>query len=109
MAIRNSVTLYGNIGKELKITEVRNGAKVARFDLATNIFFTNKDGEKEQRTEWHKIFAWGNAAKFIENHGGKGTAVCIHGRLVNRTYLTKAGKPRTITEIEAKEVMNLRA
>lgn len=109
MAIRNSVTLYGNMGNEVKITEVKSGAKVARFDLATNSYYTKKNGEKAQKTEWHKVFAWGGAAQFIENYGQKGASLCIHGRLVNRTYLTKSGEPRTITEVEAKEVMNLSA
>ncbi len=109
MALKNSVTLYGNMGKELKITEVKNGAKVARFDLATNSFYTNKNGEKTQRTEWHKVFAWGGAANFLENYAQKGASLCIHGRLVNRTYMNKEGKQRTVTEIEAKEVMNLTA
>ena len=107
MALRNSVTLYGNMGKELKITEIKNGAKVARFDVATHSVYTDTNGQKTQKTEWHKVFAWGNAANFIENYGHSGASLCIHGKLVNRTYSTKAGLSRTITEVEAKEVLNM--
>ncbi len=109
MAIRNSVTLYGKMGKEIQITEVKSGAKVARFDMATHSIYTNQKGERTKKTEWHKVFAWGNAANFIENYGHSGVSLCVHGRLVNRTYLTKQGQPRTITEVEAKEVMNMHA
>lgn len=109
MAIRNSVTLYGNMGKEMKITEIKNGAKVARFDVATHSTYLDKQGQKTQKTEWHKVFAWGNAANFIENYGHSGASLCIHGKLVNRTYVTKEGNQRTITEIEAKEVLNMSA
>lgn len=108
MAIRNNVTLVGNIGREPKITEVREGAKVARFDMATHHTVLNKKGESVQRTEWHKVFAWGNQAQFIELKCEKGSPICIHGRLVNRTYLSKDGQPRKYTEIEVKQVIKVR-
>ena len=78
--------------------------KVARFNLATNKY-TGK--EKKNNAEWHRVFAWGNMAKFIENYGEKGKQLAIHGRIVNRTYLSKKGEQRKITEVEVKHVIGL--
>ena len=99
--IKNHVTLIGNMGANAHITNFENGNKVARFDLATN-----KHG-KNPETEWHKVFAWGNMASFIENYGKKGKQLAIHGRLVNRTYLTKKGEKRKATEVEVKHIIGL--
>ena len=95
---KNNVTLIGNMGSSAQITNFKNGSKVARFNLATS-------GRSE--TEWHRVFAWGNMAHFIEKFGKKGREVAIHGRLVNRTYLNKEGKKRQVTEVEVKHIMGL--
>ncbi len=101
--LKNHVTLVGNMGAAAQITNFDNGAKVARFNLATDKS-TSKD---EKRTEWHRVFAWGNMAQFIESYGKKGKQLAIHGRLVNRTYLGKNGKQRKVTEIEVKHLIGL--
>ncbi|MDC0099723.1 MAG: single-stranded DNA-binding protein [Crocinitomicaceae bacterium] len=102
--LKNHVTLIGNLGSKPEITNFDNGNKIARFRLATNKY-TMKD--KKAKVEWHRVFAWGNIAKFIENHAEKGKQLAIHGRLVNRTYLNKEGKRRKITEVEIKHVIGL--
>jgi single-strand DNA-binding protein len=96
--LRNNITLIGNMGSDAQITNFENGAKVARFQIATS------DAGK---TNWHKVFAWGNIAQFIESYGKKGRELAIHGRLVKRTYLTKAGKQQQVTEVEVKHVIGL--
>ena len=105
--LRNHVTLIGNMGMNAQITNYDNGNKIARFSLATDKNYKNKEGKIEKDTEWHRIFAWGNMAQFIENYGQKGKQVAIHGRLVNRTYLSKKGEKRNITEIEVKHIIGL--
>jgi single-strand DNA-binding protein len=95
---KNNVTLIGNMGSNAQITNFENGSKVARFDLATN---------GQTTTQWHRVFAWGNMALFIEKFGKKGREVAIHGRLVNRTYLNEEGKKRQVTEVEVKHIMGL--
>ena len=101
--LKNDVTLIGNMGSRAQITNFDNGGKVARFQLATDYY--SKDGTK--RAEWHRVFAWGSIAQFIENYGAKGKELAIHGRLVNRTYTNKQGKPSKITEVEVKHVIGL--
>ena len=105
--LRNNVTLVGNMGMNAEITSFDNGKKVARFSLATDKNFKTKDGKVEKNTEWHRVFAWGNMAQFIENYGEKGKPLAIHGRLVNRTYLSKEGKQRSITEVEIQHIIGL--
>ena len=59
--LRNHVTLIGNMGAGAQITDFENGGKVARFNLATN----KHSNKQENKPEWHRVFAWGNMAKFI--------------------------------------------
>lgn len=92
------------MGSDAQITNFENGNKVARFTIATNKY---KKGSKSLIPEWHRVFAWGNMAKFIENYGQKGKQLAIHGRLVNRTYLNKDGKQRKVTEVEVKHLIGL--
>ena len=103
-SINNHVTLIGNMGAQAEITNFENGGKVARFNIATDKYTS---GNNKQKAEWHRVFAWGNLASFIENYGDKGKQLAIHGRLVNRTYLNKDGKQRKVTEIEVKHVLGL--
>ncbi len=102
--LKNHVTLIGSLSSNPEITNFENGRKVVRFRLATNRY-TMKD--KKARVEWHRVFAWGNIAQFIESHARIGKELAIHGRLVNRTYLSKDGRERQITEVEVKHVIGL--
>lgn len=102
--LKNHVTLVGNMGDAAQITNFDNGSKVARFSLATN---SNKGKSKNPSTEWHRVFAWGNMAQFIELYGKKGRQLAIHGRLVNRTYLNQNGEERKVTEVEVQHLIGL--
>jgi len=102
--VKNHVTLIGNMGNDAQITNFDNGGKVARFSLATDKYL-NKD--KSNDPIWHRVFAWGNLAQFIESYGKKGKKLAIHGRLVNRTYLNKDGKERKVTEVEVQHLIGL--
>ena len=97
--LRNNITLVGNMGSAAKITNFENGNKIARFNFATN--------RKTDKPDWHRVFAWGNMAQFIENYGEKGRQLAIHGRLIKRTYIDKSGIERNITEVEVKHVIGL--
>ena len=105
--IRNYVTLVGNIGSNTQITNFENGKSVARFSLATQKTTRKNDGNYTNLVEWHRIFAWGNIAQFIEKYGEKGKKVAIHGRLVNRSYLNPEGKKRNLTEVEVRQIIGL--
>lgn len=106
-ALKNHITLIGNIGSDAKITTFENGSKVVRFDLATDKEFRANNGKLKKSTEWHKLFAWGNIAQFIESFGEKGKKVAIHGRLVTRTYFNREGVKRNITEVEVRHILGL--
>jgi single-strand DNA-binding protein len=105
--IKNHVTLVGNIGTSAQITNFDNGNKVARFSLTTDKSIRTNSGKTKKIAEWHKLFAWGNMAKFIENYAEKGKKVAIHGRLVYRTYLNKEGVKRNVAEVEVRNIMGL--
>ena len=102
--LKNHVTLIGNLGSTPQITNFDNVNKIARFRLATNRYSMN---DKKPKVVWHRVFAWGNIAQFIECHAQQGRQLAIHGRLVNRTYLNKEGQRRKITEVEVKHVIGL--
>ena len=105
--IMNNVTLIGSIGSEAQITRFNDGNAVARFNLATTKSYRKNDGKYKNVTEFHRVFAWGNLASFIEKYGEKGKKVAIHGRLVNRTYLNPSGEKRSLTEVEVRHIIGL--
>lgn len=98
----NQITLVGNMGNRPKTTNFQNGSMVVRFDVATP---TYKEGK--QSANWHKVFAWGNMARFIESYGAKGKQIVVVGKLVYRTYISKEGKPCKVTEVEVRQVFGL--
>ena len=106
-AIRNSVQLIGNLGRDVEIMTFDSGNKKASFTLATSEYYTNKNGEKSQDTQWHNIVAWGKTADLMSNLLEKGNQVLIKGKLVNRSYEDKEGNTRYISEIIASEFMKL--
>ncbi|MEN9442365.1 MAG: hypothetical protein RI922_1016 [Bacteroidota bacterium] len=107
MTLRNHITLVGNIGTQAEITNFDNGNKVARFSIATDKTYRANNGKIKSDTEWHRVFAWGNMAQFIEQYAEKGKKVAIHGRLVNRTYLNQEGVKRSVTEVELRHIIGL--
>lgn len=105
--IRNHVTLIGNIATEKQITQFDNGSKIVRFNVTTDKQYRANNGKIKNTREWHKVFAWGNIAGFIEKFGEKGKKVAIHGRLITRSYFSPEGVQRTITEVEVKHILGL--
>ncbi len=105
--LRNSVRLIGNVGQVPEIKNLENGQKVANFSLATNEVYYDKDGKKVTKTTWHNLVAWGKTAEIIENYVDKGKEVAIEGKLTNRSYETKEGQTRYVTEIVINEILLL--
>ena len=105
--LRNSVKLIGHVGQTPEIKNLENGRKEANFSIATNEFYYNKAGEKVTQTYWHNLVAWGKTAEIIENYVDKGKEIAIEGKLTNRTYETKDGEKRYITEVLVNEVLLL--
>lgn len=97
--LRNQVQLMGRLGQDPEIINLESGKKLAKFSLATNDYYTTAKGEKVENTDWHNIVAWGKTADIIENHVTKGQEVVIGGKLSTRSYETKEGDKRYVTEV----------
>ena len=103
----NRVILIGRLGADPEIRYTPSGAEVATFRIATSESWTNKNGEKEERTEWHRIVAWRALAKICGEYLNKGRLVYIEGRLRTRNWEDRDGHKRTTTEIEATDMKML--
>ena len=104
MASVNKVILVGNLGRDPELRYTKNGSAVANFTLATSDNFTTKDGQREERTEWHRIVAWGKTAELCTQYLAKGRTVYIEGQLRTREWEDKEGGKRQTTEVHAQTV-----
>jgi len=107
--LRNKVQLIGNLGNDPEIITLDSGKKLAKFSLATNDTYKNAKGERETKTEWHNLIAWNKTAEIIEQYVTKGQEIAIEGKLTNRSYETKEGEKRYITEVVVNEILMLGA
>lgn len=106
-SIRNSVQLIGYLGGDPELKTTKRGGHVARFSLATTIFFRNSQGERVEDTQWHNIVVWGKLGEHAARYLKKGKEVAIEGRLVYRSYETQEGSTRYVSEINANDVIFL--
>ncbi|MGJ8591273.1 MAG: single-stranded DNA-binding protein [Aquaticitalea sp.] len=105
--LRNKVQLIGNLGNDPEIINLESGKTLAKFSIATNENYKNSKGEKVTDTQWHNVVAWDKTAKIVESYLTKGKEVAIEGKLTSRSYETKEGEKRYITEIVCSELMML--
>lgn len=103
--LRNKVQLIGNIGNDPEIITLDSGKKLAKFSLATNESYKDASGQKQTKTDWHNLIAWGKTCDIIEKYVTKGKEIAIEGKLTNRSYETKEGEKRYITEIVVSELL----
>ncbi|WP_222983013.1 single-stranded DNA-binding protein [Flagellimonas meishanensis] len=106
-SLKNKVQLIGNLGNDPEVIVMENGTKLAKFSVATNETYKNAQGEKVTDTQWHNIVAWGKTAEIAESYLAKGKEVAIEGKLTSRSYETKEGEKRYITEIRCNELLML--
>lgn len=101
----NKVMLIGNVGKDPEIRYLDGGgqnnpnAKVANFTLATSERYRDRNGNPQERTEWHNIVAWRNSADIAEKYVKKGTQLYIEGKLRTRDWTDQSGNKRYTTEV----------
>ncbi len=107
MASVNKVILIGNLGKDPEVRYTADGTAVASFSIATSQRWTNKDGERVERTEWHKIVAWRKLGEICGQYLSKGKQVYIEGRIQTRSWEDKDGNKRWTTEIVAQTMQML--
>ncbi len=102
----NKVTLIGNLGKDAEVQTLETGVAVARFSLATNENYKDKNGEWQKQTEWHSITVWRELAERCKALK-KGMLVFVDGKVTYRKYTDKDGVERTVTDIVAHTVRPL--
>lgn len=107
MSSLNKVMLIGNLGRDPEIRYLPSGGQVANFSIATTDKWKNKEGNMEDRTEWHNIVAFGRLAEICGEYLRKGKQVYIEGRLQTRSWEDKDGNKRYMTEIVAREMQML--
>lgn len=106
-ALKNKVQLIGHLGQDPEIVTLDSGKKLAKFSIATTDHYKNANGEKLEDTQWHTIVAWGKTADIVESYLQKGKQVAVEGKLTHRSYETKEGEKRYITEIRCNELLML--
>ena len=97
----NKVILVGRLGRDPETRYIGGGQAVANFSLATDESYKDKNGEKQKRTEWHKIVVWGKLAEIAQQYLKKGSLIFIEGRIQSREWQDKEGQKRTSFEIVA--------
>ena len=107
MASINKVILIGNLGADPEVRYTPSGKAVANFTLATTEQWKGKDGEKNEKTEWHRIVAWERLGEICGEYLHKGRSVYIEGKLQTRGWDDKDGNKRYTTEIIAQNMQML--
>jgi single-strand DNA-binding protein len=103
----NKVILIGHLGADPEIRYTQGGAPVANLRIATNESWTNKNGQKEERTEWHRVVAWSKLAELAGQYLSKGRQIYVEGRLQTRSWDDKEGNKRYATEVVATNIQFL--
>jgi single-strand DNA-binding protein len=101
MASLNKVMLIGHLGGDPELRYTPAGSAVATFSLATNETWKDKDGNKQERTEWHRIVVWSKLAEIAGEYFKKGSQLYVEGRLTTRSWQDKEGVKRYMTEVVA--------
>ncbi len=100
----NKVLLFGRLGQDPDLRALPTGTPVCSFSIATNRVYKDKDGNKQEKTEWHNIVVFGRQAELVKQYLKKGDTVYIEGRLQTRSWDTPDGQKRYRTEIIAETV-----
>lgn len=100
----NKVIIVGRLGADPELKTLGSGQAVANFNLATSENWVDRDGQKQERTEWHRIVVWGKLAEICRQYLSKGRQVFVEGKLQTRSWEDQQGQKRYTTEIVASNV-----
>ena len=103
----NKVILVGRLGQDPEVRFLPDGTPVGNFSVATSESWKDKSGEKQERTEWHRIVVWGKLAELCKQYLAKGRQCYIEGKLQTREWEGKQGQKRWTTEVNAQTVQFL--
>ncbi|MDM7995948.1 MAG: single-stranded DNA-binding protein [Acidobacteriota bacterium] len=107
MSSLNKIMLIGHLGRDPEVRYTPDGAPVATFSLATSENWTDKNGSRQEHTEWHTIVAWNKLADLCKRYLSKGRQVYIEGRIRSREWTDKDGNKRRTTEVIASQMVLL--
>ncbi len=107
MAGVNKAIIVGNLGRDPELRYTQGGSPVCQLSVATTRAYTNKNNDRVEETEWHRIVVWGKSAEHCNNYLSKGRQVYVEGRIQTRSYEDKEGIKRYSTEIVADTVQFL--
>jgi single-strand DNA-binding protein len=100
----NKVILVGNLGRDAELRYTPGGAAVATLNLATTEVWNDKQGQRQEKTEWHRVVLWGKQAETLQEYLVKGKQIYVEGRLHTRQWDDKDGNKRYTTEIKADRI-----
>jgi single-strand DNA-binding protein len=103
----NKVILVGNLGRDAELRYTPGGAAVATLNMATTEVWNDKAGQKQEKTEWHRVVLWGKTAESLAEYLTKGKQIYVEGRLQTRQWDDKDGNKRYTTEIRSDRVVLL--
>ena len=103
----NKVILVGNLGRDAELRYTPGGAAVATLNMATTEVWNDKGGQRQEKTEWHRIVLWGKTAESLNEYLTKGKQIYVEGRLQTRQWDDKDGNKRYTTEIRGDRVVLL--
>src|ERR1700738_2216576 len=103
----NKVILVGNLGRDAELRYTPGGAAVATLNMATTEGWNDKAGQKQEKTEWHRIVLWGKSAETLSEYLTKGKQIYVEGRLQTRQWDDKDGNKRYTTEIRGDRIVLL--
>ena len=100
----NKVILVGNLGRDAELRYTPGGAAVATLNLATTEVWNDKSGQRQEKTEWHRIVLWGKQAESLQEYLVKGKQIYVEGRLQTRQWDDKDGNKKYTTEVKADRI-----
>lgn len=103
----NKAQIIGNLGADPEIRSTANGTRVATLSVATSRSWTDRSGERQEKTEWHRVVCWDKLAEIVERYLKRGDRVYIEGRIEYRQWEGQDGQTRYTTEIRAREMIML--
>ena len=103
----NKVMIIGRLGRDPELAYTQQGSPIVHLNVATDESYTDRDGRKVDRTEWHRVVVWNKAAEACNNYLAKGSLVFVEGSLQTRKWQDQQGQDRYTTEIKAQRVQFL--
>lgn len=103
----NKVQLIGRLGADPEVKHLENGVAVARIRMATTETYKDKEGNRQELTEWHTVIAWRGLAEVAEKYMHKGDLIYVEGKINNREYQSQSGEKKYSTEIKADNISML--